>query len=175
MDSGNGRLVGVGQRSVEIGYAPQVSGANTAVTSDYVSLAGWDHVSILLHIGAVSSASFDGDITVTAANDNAGSQTATLATINYRIKLATAAWGAMAQVTDSKLDVVTGGDVGVAADTVVLIEIDSADILALSTTYNMTHVMVTMGGGTSSYTSTTGCLFVLSKGRYLTDPPASAL
>jgi len=175
MAKGNGRLIGTGERHVEIGYAPQTSSANTAVPSDYVNLRDWDHCTILLHIGALSSASFDGDITVTAANDNAGSQTATLATINYRIKLGTAAWGAMAQVTDSKLDVVSGGEVGVASNTLVAIEIDSADILALSSTYNMTHLLVTMGGGSSSYTSTTGCLFILSKGRYSYDTPASAL
>lgn len=175
MAKGSGRLIGTGERHVEIGYAPQTSGANTAVPSDYVNLRDWDHLTILLHIGSLSNSSFDGDITVTAADDNAGSHTTSLATINYRVKLSTAAWGAMAQVTDSKLDVVSGGEIGVADNTLVAIEIDTADILALSSTYDYTHVLVTMGGGTSTYTSTTGCLFVLSKGRYSYDPPASAL
>lgn len=174
MNSGNGRLIGVGQRHVEILWNP-VSTNHPVLDSDYVNMRDFDHVTLLIHFGAIASG-LDSDLTIVAADDNAGTHPAVLATINYRKKKSTAAWGTMTQVTDSKIDIVAGGEVVPSTDdnTVLAIEIDGADILALSSAYNMTHVMVSISDG-GAYAYVSSAVAVLSKGSILTDPPASAL
>jgi hypothetical protein len=170
--NGSGRLIGVGAQHVEILVNP-ASVSNTKVTSDSINLRDWDHVTLLLHFGSIHD-SLDSDLTIYGDSDASLSDTTALATINYRVKICTAAWGSMAQVTDSKLDVVSGGDIGVDDDQLVAIEIDTADILALSSSVNLDYVHFEMSAG-GAYAYLLGAVAILSKGRYTQDPPASAL
>jgi hypothetical protein len=167
-------IIGAGAGTVEIMVNP-ASVSNTLVTSDAVSLAGYDHLTLLLHFGAMHD-SLDSDITIYGDTAAAATNNTALATIKYRVKVSTAAWGAMTSVSDSKLDVVAAGDIdpSTSDNCLVAIEIDAADILALSTTYDLKYVYFTVSAG-GAYAYLLGAVAILSRGRYTDDSPASTL
>ncbi len=168
------RLVGVGQKHVEILWNP-ISVNNAAKASDYINLAGYDHISMMFHFGAIASG-FDGDLTIIADSASSSTHANTLATIKYRLKKSTAQWGAMTSVTDSKIDIVAGGEIVPSTDDncILLVEIDTADLLALDTTYNMQYVWVNISDG-GAYAYVSSAVAILSKGRYRAHQPDSAL
>jgi len=165
------RFIGAGGHEVEVLFNPESHGTAAAVSS-IVNLRDWDHVTFILQLGTVHNSS-DGDITIVGSSANDGTtDAAVLATINYRIKLATAAWGAMAQVTDSKLDLVSGGDIDVSDGQMVAIEVDAADIKALSSTVDLDWVCLKISA--TGQTDVWGGVIILSRGRYTQDPPVLA-
>ena len=172
--TGSGNLIGVGQRHVEILWNP-ISTNHPVLTSDRIKLSEWDHVTLLIHFGAIASG-LDSDITVVASDADSTTHQATLATIRYRLKKSTAAWGEMTSVTDSKIDIVAGGEIVPSTDDncVLAIEIDTAEILALSTTYDMDWLQVSISDG-GAYAYVSSAVAVFSKGRFMTDPPLSQL
>ena len=172
--TGSGRLIGVGRNTVEKLWAP-ISRSNVANTSDRINLNGYDHVSILVDIGAMAS-SLDADVVITASTDDGVTGATVLDVIHYRKKVLTAAWGAMTSVTDGKIDIVAGGEVVPVTDdgTLLCIEIDSAQIKALSTTYDLDWLTVEIGQG-GAYAYVSGAIAVFSKGRFMTDPPQAQI
>jgi hypothetical protein len=158
--------------TVEILFTP-VSQTTAAIVSKVYNLRDWDHVSFLLQLGAVHDSS-NGDITIVGSSANDGTtDAAVLATINYRVKLSAAQWGAWAQVTDSKLDWVSGGEVDITDDQIVQIDVDASDIKALSTSVDLDWACLKISA--TGQTNLIGGLAVLSGGRYGQTPPALAV
>lgn len=172
--TGSGRLIGVGRNTVELLWDP-ISRSDVANTGDKFNLNGYDHVSILVHIGAMASG-LNADLTITASTDDGVTGATVLDVIHYRKKVGTAAWGEMTSVTDSKIDIVAGGEVVPVTDdgTMLCIEIDAAQIKALSTTYDLDWLTVAIGQG-GAYAYVSGAIAVFSKGRFMTDPPQAQI
>jgi hypothetical protein len=172
MAKGSGRLIGTGERHVEILWNP-VSTNHPVLNSDYINMRDWDHATLLIHFGAIATG-LDSDLTVIADSANSSTDPHTLATINYRLKKSTAAWGEMTSVTDSKIDIVAGGEIVPSTDdnTVLAIEIDTAELNALHEGMDHFYVSISDGG---AYAYVSSAVAILSKGRYSYDPPASAL
>lgn len=166
------RLIGAGGMNVQQAIAPAAAISNAEAAGNVVSIRDWDHVTILINFGSFTS-SLDADLTITASTAVDGTTNATtLATINFRKDDGSGTWGAITQVTDSKLDIVAGGDIALTANTQVAIEIDAAEIKALSTSVdlNYVHFDIAAGGAYAYYVS---AVYILSRGRYTQDIPLS--
>lgn len=172
--TGSGRLIGVGQRTIELLWAP-ISRSDVANAGDRIKLSDYDHVSILVHIGAMASG-LDADLTITASTDDGTTGATVLDVIKYRKKVLAGDWGEMTSVTDSKIDIAAGGEVVPVTDngTLLCIEIDTADIKGLSSTYDLDWLTVAIGQG-GAYAYVSSAIAVFSKGRFMTDPPLSQL
>ena len=162
------RLVGAGEATVEIAVNPQ-SVSNTEVVGDAVRLDRANRVDFLISLGAMHN-SLDSDITVIGANDGAGAASAVFATLNYRTKVGTAAWGAWQQVTDSKIDVVTGGEIDPAADDnmILNISVSAAELQDVSATAKYVNFAISAGG---QYAYLVSAVSVLTGLRYSDDIP----
>lgn len=168
--TGSGNLIGVVGRTAEILFQPQdINGAG--VTSDIIKLSDYDHISILIQFGTITTLA-DCDITVVASDADSTTHTATMATIRYRKKVADAAWSEMTSVTDSKIDVVAAGEVVPVTDEncLLCLEIDTAEVLALSSDYDMDWIKIAISSP-GAVSVLVGAVAILSKGRYNTEPP----
>jgi len=166
------RLIGAGGMNVQQAVAPAAAISNAAVAGDVVSIRDWDHITILINFGSFT-ADLNADLTITGSSAVDGtSDDETLATINFRKDDGSGTWGAITQVTDSKLDIVASGDIPLTENTQVAIEIDAAEIKALSTSADLDYVHFDIGAG-GAYAYYVSAVYILSRGRYTQDIPLS--
>ncbi|MBU1778002.1 MAG: hypothetical protein KJ899_15360 [Gammaproteobacteria bacterium] len=166
------RLIGVGGCHI-VPLVNPASVSNATVTSDAVSLRDWDHLTILLHFGTMTT-SLDCDLTIYGDTAASATHNTALATINFRKMTTSDTWGAITTVTDSKLDIAAGGDITISSNQLVAIEIDAAEILALSTTYDLRFVYFTIDAG-GAYAYILGAQAILSRGTRMSDIPATVI
>lgn len=172
MSTSSRRLIGTGGMHV-VPMVNPASVSNAEVTSDAICLENWDHVTLLIHFGDFT-AGLDSDLTIYGDTAAAATNNTALATINFRKMTTSDVWSAITQVTDSKLDIVASGDIALTDNTVVAIEIDTAEILALSTTYDLNWLYFVISAG-GAYAYVMGAVAILQRGRYTTDIPITVI
>lgn len=147
--------------------------SNTAATSGCVRITDCPVVTVVVSLGSLHD-SADSDLTVLAKADFTASGGTALASLKYRIKLDAGQWGAWATVTDSKIDIVTGGEVNPATADKGLIEIEipTVDFSAALATAKAFYIDFTACGQT---TFTLGAVACLENGRYQAAIPNSAI
>lgn len=143
-----------------------------ATTSNTVSLKNYDHCLLLFEFGSIGAP--DIDITIMASNDVAHSQTAALATINFRTMVTTDTWSALTTVTDSKIDLASGEDIDDAGSSLCAVELDAEEIKAASSTYAMDCVYIGIEDPVGQAVVMSS-VAILSKGRYKRDLMPTAI
>lgn len=133
-------------------------------TSDIISLKNYAHCAIVLDFGNMTAGG-DSDIVVYASDDVAGTHTVALNNYTVRKSPATTAddvFAAAATMTDSKIDLVAGGDIIPDTDDnkLVVIDIDAAQVLAAGTSYVYDCLYVTFGNPGQG--CPVGCKFILT-------------
>ena len=155
------------------GWAPvDINGG--AKTSDYISMENYGQCSILLNFGATDSGS-DVDIAINASDDVSGSNTAAINNYTLRKSTTSDTWATAVSISDSKIDYVSGGDIvpDTDDDTLVLIEINAADVRGASTSYDMSCLCVSFPNPSNG--TVVGCTFILSEPRYGGATPVTAI
>ena len=168
MQSGN--QVGTGRNTIEPLFDTVDLNAAGISASAYIKLTDYDHVSLWIHFGVITTGA-SAAITVVGSDDSNGTHTVALTPLRWRKKVGKAAWGAMASKATS-LTVVAGGDIVPVTDAgaYALIEIDAAEILALSSTYDLQYVRLAISNpGSVSVLASGEAIF--SKGTLMTEPP----
>jgi len=146
---------------------------NAAATSACINMTACPVATIVIQFGSLHDSS-DSDITVLAdANTTASGGTA-LATLRYRTQLAAGTWDAWTTVTDSKIDIVTGGDIDpVTADnTIMEIELNAVDLESALTGAKYFYLNLSAPGQT---TWNLAAHVVLNNQRYQAVVPESAV
>ena len=148
-----------------------------AKASDVVSLKNWGHVAIVLDFGACTAGP-DVDITVYASDDVAKTHTVALDDYTFRKSPGTTSsdtFAAEVEITDAKLDYVAGGDIepDTDDDSIVVIELDAAQVKAAGTDYNYDCVYVSFAN--PGQVTLCGCKFILSEPRYAAATMPSAI
>jgi hypothetical protein len=169
----NRNFLGVGGHHIVPLVAP-ASVSNAKVTSDNIKLDNTRHVSFLLHFGAMT-ADLDADLTVIASTAaTPGTNDTTLANIKFRKMTTSDVWSALAEVSDSKLDIVAGGDITLVAGQLVLIELETSDIKGLSDTVDLNYVRFEIAAG-GAYAYLLSADAILHPARYSGNIPATAI
>lgn len=146
---------------------------NGGKDSDVISMKNYNHVAILLELGVIHG-SADADITIYGCDDVAHTNAVALATIKFRKMSATDTWAAAVSVTDSKLDLVTAGDIDPATNNqLVVIDLDAVEVKKISADYEIDCLYVSISDPGQSVIAS--CMFVLSEPRYGSDSMPSAI
>jgi len=139
------------------GWLDRIWSDTTALDGDIVSLKCYEQVGVLIQISAIASVP-DTDLSFYACTDVAGSNATAIATITYRKMATTDTWTQPVTVTDSKLDIVAGGDIVPGTDELVFVEFNGAEINNASTTVkNLDCFFVRLSGGGLDAGSTIAC------------------
>lgn len=139
-----------------------------AKSSDVISLANYDHCTIVLDFGN-TTAGGDADIAVLACDDLTPSHTVAINNFTVRKSPGTTSddvFAAAATMTDSKADYVAAGDVvpDTCDNSLVVIDVDASAVKAAGTTYDYDCLQVTFGNPGQG--CPVGCKFILSKPRH---------
>ena len=149
---------------------------NGGIDSDIISLKNYARCCVLLTFGDIT-AGVDADIALTANDDVSGTHSVTMNNYTYRKSAGSTSddsWSDDATITDSKIDLVLGGEITPSDDgCVVVIPLDAADILGAGSSY--TYNCLRVSSSDPGQSTTCGCHFILSGPRHSTDSPATAI
>jgi hypothetical protein len=145
--------------------------------SDIVSLKNWSHVAIVLDFGNMTAGG-DADIVVYACDDVAPSNVVALNNYTFRKSpgsTASDAFAAPVTITDSKIDLVAGGDIIPDTDdnSIVVIDVDAAQVLAAGTAFVYDCIKIAIPS--PGQATPVGCKFVLSGPRHAAAVMASVI
>lgn len=152
--------------------APQ-SISDAATASDVINLKDCPVATIVIQFGAMHD-SLDMDIQVLSHNSTTASGGEAISTLRYRKQVTTGTWGSWATVTDSKIDVVSGGEIDPTTDDncIVEIEVRASELEAQESGDKYIYTNYTAGG---AYAYLVASHIVLNNQRYQAAVPESAV
>ena len=164
---------GIQFRANRVVLIPPANVGNATATSDVINMKDCPVATIVLQFGALHDSS-DSDLVVLGNDSTTASGGTALATLKYRIQETTGTWGAWTKVTDSKIDIVTGGDIdpATADDAIMEIELNASDIEAGTTGDKYFYMTLSAPGQTSWNLSAHA---VMNNQRYQADIPESVV